>query len=299
MARMGITAGDLDLEEPHVSTGRRRPSSVASRVETASEPDPATRSHVAQLLENITHQPELGALVEEARYDVATDEELIRKHREGDLRSADILLSRYRNFARMKARSYFLVGAERDDILQESLIGLYKAIRDFQPERQTSFRAFADVCITRQLITAIRSARCQKHQPLNSYLSLSKPLAAEEEPDRVLMDVLTGPAMLDPAEVVIAAEELGDIKAAFDRLLSQFETEVLRLYADGKSYHQIAALLEREVKSIDNALQRIKRKIEGYLRARDSETAGPTPLRRMKANRLHQVVPPRRAASVS
>ena len=282
-----------------MNTGRKRAASTAARFETGLRVGSPTKSHVAALLEEITREPGIGALVEEARYDVATDEELIHKHRGGDSRAAEILLSRYRNFAQMKARSYFLVGAERDDIVQESMIGLYKAIRDFQPDRQTSFRAFADVCITRQLITAIRSARCQKHQPLNSYLSLSKPLAAEEDPDRVLMDVLTGPAMLDPAEVVIAAEDLGDIKAAFDRLLSQFETEVLRLYADGKSYHQIAALLEREVKSIDNALQRIKRKIESYLRTRDPESGPATSFRRTKAPRLHAVVPPRRAASAS
>jgi RNA polymerase sporulation-specific sigma factor len=213
-------------------------------------------------------------MLDEARYDVASDEELISLHRNGDARAAEMLLSRYRNFARMKARSYFIVGAERDDILQESMIGLYKAIRDFQADKQASFRAFADVCITRQLITAIRSARCQKHVPLNSYVSLSKPLAAEEDTDRVLMDILTGPGILDPAEVVIATEELVDIKAAFDELLSEFEIEVLHLYADGKSYHDIAGVLEREVKSIDNALQRIKRKIELYLRSRDNEGTG-------------------------
>ena len=282
-----------------MNTRRRRPPSIAARQGGGPAAGPATDRPVASLLSQIAKDAEMGALVEEARYDVATDEELLQRHRGGDSRAADALLSRYRNFARMKARSYFLVGAERDDIVQESMIGLYKAIRDFQPDRKTSFRAFADVCITRQLITAIRSARCQKHLPLNSYLSLSKPLAAEEDPDRVLMDVLTGPAMLDPAEVVIAAEEIGDIKAAFDGLLSQFETEVLRLYADGKSYHQIADMLEREVKSIDNALQRIKRKIEGYLRTRDPETVATASLRGTKATRLHAVVPPRRAVTAS
>ena len=228
---------------------------------------------------------EATALVEEARWDVATDEELIERHRAGDARAAEVLLSRYRNFARMKARSYFLVGADRDDILQESMIGLYKAIRDFQPDRQTSFRAFADVCITRQLITAIRNSRCQKHTPLNSYVSLSKPIAPNDDPDRQLMDVLSGPGHLDPLEVVIATEELGDIKAAFDELLSSFETDVLHLYADGKSYQEIALLLEREVKSIDNALQRIKRKIEEYLRTRDPERPV-TSIRRTRSTRV-------------
>jgi RNA polymerase sporulation-specific sigma factor len=278
-----------------VHTGRSKAARAAAGGVESSDDGAVTEAAIA-FLKDVSAGSAVTTLVEEARYDVATDEELIERHRSGDSRAAESLLSRYRNFARMKARSYFLVGAERDDILQESMIGLYKAIRDFQANKQASFRAFADVCITRQLITAIRSARCQKHQPLNSYVSLSKPLAAEEDPDRVLMDVLTGPGVLDPAEVVIAAEELGDIKAAFDKLLSEFETQVLRLYADGKSYHQIAKVLAREVKSIDNALQRIKRKIEVYLRTRDPETR-PTSLRRTKA--LHAVVPPRRAASAS
>jgi RNA polymerase sporulation-specific sigma factor len=277
-----------------VNTGRSKAASDAVEGGASSDADAVTEAAVA-FLKDVSTDSAVTALVDEARYDVSTDEELIERHRTGDSRSAEVLLSRYRNFARMKARSYFMVGAERDDILQESMIGLYKAIRDFQSDKQASFRAFADVCITRQLITAIRSARCQKHQPLNSYVSLSKPLAAEEDPDRVLMDVLAGPGVLDPAEVVIAHEELGDIKAAFDQLLSEFETEVLRLYADGKSYHEIAGLLAREVKSIDNALQRIKRKIEVYLRSRDPE-GGPS-IRRPKASAVHRALSPRRAAN--
>ena len=278
-------------------TGRRRAAADAAGGVTSADPSTA---RAAAYLSDVSSDPTITALVEEARYDVATDEELIEFHRSGDSRAAEMLLSRYRNFARMKARSYFLVGAERDDILQESMIGLYKAIRDFQSDKQASFRAFADVCITRQLITAIRSARCQKHQPLNSYVSLSKPLAAEEDPDRVLMDVLTGPGVLDPADVVIATEELGDIKAAFEKLLSEFETEVLRLYADGKSYHEIAEVLEREVKSIDNALQRIKRKIEVYLRTRDPEAAGAVPIARRSKSvpaTIHSAIRPGRASA--
>jgi RNA polymerase sporulation-specific sigma factor len=217
------------------------------------------------------------ALEEEAQLDVATDEELIERYRAGDARAAEALLSRYRGFARMKARSYFLAGAEREDVHQESMIGLYKAIRDFQAARQTSFRAFADVCMTRQLITAIRSARCRKHQPLNSYVSLSKPIESEESSERALMDVLAGPPSLDPVEVVIATEDLGDIKAAFDQLLSDFEIEVLRLHAEGTSYQDMAGALGRDVKSIDNALQRIKRKIEIYLQTRDADGAADPP----------------------
>src|SRR5207247_5127811 len=164
---------------PKVNTGRRKAAARSAAAGGAIQPEPPVRA-LGERLKDVTRNSILTAVVDEARYDVATDEELIEMHRDGDHRAAELLLSRYRNFARMKARSYFLVGAERDDILQESMIGLYKAIRDFSAERQASFRAFADVCITRQLITAIRSARCQNHVPLNTYVSLSKPLAAEE-----------------------------------------------------------------------------------------------------------------------
>ena len=240
---------------------------------------------------------EATALVEEARWDVATDEELIERNRSGDARAAEVLLSRYRNFARMKARSYFLVGAERDDVQQEGMIGLYKAIRDFQVDRQSSFRAFADMCITRQLITAIRSARCRKHQPLNSYVSLSKPLEAEDDHDRALLDVLKGPWVLDPAEVVIATEDLGEIKAACDELLSEFETAVLQRYADGKSYQEIGLTLGRDSKSIDNALQRIKRKIEVYLRTRNEGGSHATGARRPRVVPAPSEIAAERAAS--
>jgi len=280
-----------------VSKGRRAAGLPAAGT---ADPDTVPVRGLAERLKDVTRNSIFTAVVEEARYDVATDEELLERHREGDSRATEALLSRYRNFARMKARSYFLAGADGDDIVQESMIGLFKAIRDFQPGKRASFRAFADLCITRQLITAIRSARCQKHHPLNSYVSLSKPVAPDEDPDRVLMDVLSGPGILDPLEVVIATEELGDIKAAFDQLLSEFETEVLRLYADGKSYHDISRLLEREVKSIDNALQRIKRKILLYLRTRDTErSAGPARDRPRAGRRVRPSdVPERTAATV-
>jgi RNA polymerase sporulation-specific sigma factor len=196
------------------------------------------------------------------------DEILIGRFHGGDERAVEILLGRYRNFARLKARSYFLVGADRDDIIQEGMIGLYKAIRDFSGSKQASFRAFAEVCITRQIITAIKTATRQKHGPLNSYVSLNKPVAPEEDPDRVLLDVLRGVASEDPAEMVISHEDLRNIKVAFSEILSDFEAEVLRLYVEGKTYSEISDLLRRHVKSIDNALQRIKRKIELHLRAR-------------------------------
>jgi len=206
-----------------------------------------------------------------------SDEELIHLYREGEPVAMETLLARYRNFARMKARSYFLVGADKDDIVQEGMIGLYKAIRDFSDDKQASFRAFAEICITRQIITAIKTATRQKHVPLNQYVSLSKPLATDDDPDRVLMDVLRQPHVSDPADMVISSEELRGIKMAFAEILSDFEAEVLHLYVEGKSYQEIGKLLKRHVKSIDNALQRIKRKIELHLKAREDAEAGRKP----------------------
>ncbi len=174
----------------------------------------------------------------------------------------------------MKARSYFLAGADKDDIVQEGMIGLYKAIRDFAADREASFRAFAEICITRQIITAVKTATRQKHLPLNSYVSLSKPLATEEDPDWVLMDVLEAPHVTDPAELVISNDELRSIKLAFAEILSDFEAEVLHMYVEGKSYHEIAEFLGRHVKSVDNALQRIKRKVELHLRTRGEGARG-------------------------
>jgi RNA polymerase sporulation-specific sigma factor len=200
--------------------------------------------------------------------DNATDEELVAFYQEGHQPAVETLLNRYRNFARMKARSYFLAGADKDDIVQEGMIGLYKAIRDYAADRQASFRAFAEICITRQIITAVKTATRQKHVPLNSYVSLSKPIAAEEDPDWVLQDIIQAPQIADPAEMVISHDELRSIKIAFAEILSDFEAEVLHMYVEGKSYQEIAKRLSRHVKSIDNALQRIKRKVELHLKGR-------------------------------
>jgi RNA polymerase sporulation-specific sigma factor len=201
----------------------------------------------------------------------STDEGLVARFHRGDQAAVEELLERYRNFTRLKARSYFLAGADRDDIIQEGMIGLYKAIRDFEAERETSFRAFAELCITRQIITAVKTATRQKHTPLNQYVSLSKPLSSEEDPDWVLMDVLETPQVADPAELVISHDELRSIKLAFAEILSDFEAEVLHMYVEGKSYQEIAEHLRRHVKSIDNALQRIKRKVELHLRSKEAE----------------------------
>ncbi len=195
-----------------------------------------------------------------------SDEELVERAREGNDRAIETLLSRYRHYARAKARSYFLAGADREDIVQEGMIGLFKAVRDYRDDRNSVFRAFAELCITRQIITAIKTATRQKHIPLNSYVSLNKQSTADDDDEgRSLGDVLVSAEVADPAELLISAEEIASIKASMGELLSELETEVLQLYMDGKSYQEIAEMLGRHVKSIDNALQRIKRKLEQHL----------------------------------
>lgn len=176
------------------------------------------------------------------------------------------LIERYKYFVRSRARGYFLAGADRDDIVQEGMIGLFKAIRDYRPERQASFRSFAELCITRQLITAIKAATRQKHQPLNTYVSINKPIPMDGEGDRVLADILAARDICDPAEIVISEWEAESIRRGFASALSGFETAVLRQYMEGKSYRDIALSLDRGVKSVDNALQRVKRKIEEQMR---------------------------------
>ncbi|HET7483666.1 MAG TPA: RNA polymerase sporulation sigma factor SigH [Actinomycetota bacterium] len=200
-----------------------------------------------------------------------SDEELVARARAGDELSVEALLNRYRHYARAKARTYFLAGADREDIVQEGMIGLFKAIRDFQADKNTAFRAFAELCITRQIITAIKTATRQKHMPLNSYVSLTKPTTTEDGDQRPLEEALTHIVEDDPAELVISSEEISNIKGSIKRLLSELEAEVLQLYMDGKSYQEIADMLGRHVKSIDNALQRIKRKLEHHLENRNAE----------------------------
>ncbi len=201
-----------------------------------------------------------------------TDEEIVADAKENDNTVAlDYLINKYRNFVRAKARSYFLIGADREDIIQEGMIGLYKAIRDFRNDKLSSFRAFAELCVTRQIITAIKTATRQKHIPLNSYVSLNKPIY-DEDSDRTLLDVLSGSKISDPEELVISREEFIDIEAKMGQILSDLEWKVLMSYLDGKSYQEIAIELERHVKSIDNALQRVKRKLERYLDNRGDDT---------------------------
>ncbi len=194
-----------------------------------------------------------------------TDEEIVADAQiNGNALAQEYLLHKYRNFVRAKARSYFLIGAEREDIIQEGMIGLYKAIRDFKSDRQSSFRAFAELCVTRQIITAIKTATRQKHIPLNSYISLNKPIY-EEDSDRTLLDVISGVRVANPEDMVISREEFEDIESKMNSILSDLEWRVLMSYLDGKSYQEIAVDIDRHVKSIDNALQRVKRKLEKYI----------------------------------
>ncbi|CAM3652403.1 MULTISPECIES: RNA polymerase sporulation sigma factor SigH [Saccharibacillus] len=201
-------------------------------------------------------------------YDFQCDEEVVEAFRAGDSEALEYLINKYRNFVRAKARSYFLIGADREDIIQEGMIGLYKAVRDFRGDRLASFKAFAEICITRQIITAIKTATRQKHIPLNSYVSLDKPIY-EEDSDRTLLDVICVSQVCDPEELIINREDFNGLEHKMAEILSELERQVLMLYLDGRSYQEIAVDLRRHVKSIDNALQRVKRKLERYLEIRD------------------------------
>jgi RNA polymerase sporulation-specific sigma factor len=198
-----------------------------------------------------------------------SEEDIVESAKQGSTYALEYLINKYKAFVRAKAKSYFLIGADREDIIQEGMIGLYKAIRDFRSDKLSSFRAFAELCITRQIITAIKTATRQKHIPLNSYVSLNKPIY-DEESDRTLLDVLSGNKVTDPEELMINQEEFRDIEVCMGELLSDLEWKVLMSYLEGKSYQEIAGDLDRHVKSIDNALQRVKRKVERYLEERDN-----------------------------
>jgi len=201
-------------------------------------------------------------------FEFKTDEELVESVRNGCGEALEYLINKYKNFVRAKARSYFLIGADREDIVQEGMIGLYKSIRDFKEDKLATFKAFAELCITRQIITAIKTATRQKHIPLNSYISLDKPIY-DEDSDRTLLDVLSGTRVTDPEELIINQEEFSGLEGKMGEILSDLERKVLMLYLDGRSYQEIAVDLDRHVKSIDNALQRVKRKLERYLEVRD------------------------------
>jgi len=201
-------------------------------------------------------------------YTEMTDEEIVDLAQQGDQFAIEFLVDKYKNFVRAKARSYFLIGADKEDIIQEGMIGLFKAIRDYRLDKLTSFRAFAELCITRQIITAIKTATRQKHIPLNSYVSLNKPIY-DEESDRTLIDILSTNKITNPEDIIISREEFIFIEKKMGEILSSLEWKVLMAYLEGKSYQEIAAELKRHVKSIDNALQRVKRKLEKYLEDRN------------------------------
>lgn len=199
-----------------------------------------------------------------------TDEEIAELAQDGNVEALEYLINKYKNFVRAKARTYFLIGADREDIIQEGMIGLYKAIRDYRGDRSAVFRAFAEICVTRQIITAIKTATRQKHIPLNSYISLNKPVF-DEESERTLGEVVPTGKASNPEDLFINQENLLDIESTMSRILSPLEQEVVALYLEGCSYVEIAQRLGRHVKSIDNALQRVKRKLEQYLEKREEK----------------------------
>lgn len=201
---------------------------------------------------------------EHHQHETRTDEELALLAQQGDDAALEYLLNKYKNFVRSKARSYFLIGADHEDIVQEGMIGLYKAIRDYRSEKLSSFRAFAELCVTRQIITAIKTATRQKHIPLNSYVSLNKPIY-DDENERTLIDVISEELAANPEELLISREDISLIEGRIGDTLSPLEKQVLLRYLDGKSYQDISAELGRHVKSIDNALQRVKRKLQKLL----------------------------------
>ena len=197
-------------------------------------------------------------------FSIMSDEDIVALANSGHTLAQEFLIDKYKNFVRAKARSYFLIGADKEDIIQEGMIGLYKAIRDFRADKLSSFRAFAELCITRQIITAIKTATRQKH------ISLNKPIY-DEDSDRTLLDVISGTRITDPEELVISREEFDNIEAKMSEILSSLEWKVLMFYLEGKSYQEIANDLGRHVKSIDNALQRVKHKLERYLESRSDQ----------------------------
>jgi len=180
----------------------------------------------------------------------------------------DALIRRYTGFVRLKASSYFIAGGESDDLIQEGLIGLYKAVRDFRSDKETSFRSFAELCITRQIITAIKAATRFKHSPLNTYVSFSQTPAGQDDSDCTLGDALPGPGVHDPAICVISTEELQSLVFTLGTGLSPLESDALRLYMEGLSYEEMAEELGCDTKTVDNALQRVKRKVIQHQQAR-------------------------------
>ena len=203
-------------------------------------------------------------LSEYSDYRDMTDDEVVDLAQEGNALAIEYLIKKYKNFVKARSNSYFLIGADSDDIVQEGMIGLYKAIRDYKKEELASFFSFAELCITRQIITAIKTATRQKHQPLNSYVSLDKPIFHADS-NRTLLDVLEGSKLDNPEKLVVSDEVYDILETNIKSMLSELELKVLQEYLKGRSYQEIAENLGRHVKSVDNALQRVKRKLEELL----------------------------------
>lgn len=197
-------------------------------------------------------------------YKAMRDEEVVEAAKSDCVSAMDHLIDKYQNLVRGKARSYYLIGADNDDIVQEGLIGLYKAIQDYDKNKLTSFKVFAEICITRQIITAIKTATRQKHIPLNSYVSLNKPMY-HEEAGNTLLDVISGLKITNPEDLMITREELESMEKKTEELLSKLELKVFTLYVEGMSYQEIAEEMDRHIKCVDNALQRVKKKLDKYL----------------------------------
>lgn len=196
------------------------------------------------------------------------EQEILERARNGNQDALEELMKLYKNFVRIKAKTYFIMGADKEDIVQEGMIGLFKAIRDYDETKMTSFRSFAELCITRQMITAVKTANRQKHVPLNSYVSLNKPIY-DGESEKTLLDIIESSMISDPEALIISQEELKAIHDKMKSMLSSLETDVLVLYLRGRSYSQISQSLKITHKSIDNALQRIKKKLEKFLGERE------------------------------
>ncbi len=197
------------------------------------------------------------------------DETLVAFAKRGRKEAADQLIRRYHSFVRLKASSYFLVGGDSDDLIQEGLLGLHKAIRDYRTDRESSFRNFAELCITRQIITAVKTATRNKHAPLNQYVSFGQTPAANTESETTMEEILPGPTALDPVNQAISSEELASLVSCLQSTLSEMESSVLGYYLEDRSYEDVAALLGCETKTVDNALQRVKRKVSKHLESRD------------------------------
>ncbi len=218
---------------------------------------PAARAATARASSRSDSQPELE------------DTYLVALAKKGSPDAYDRIVKRYRGFVRLKASSYFLLGGDSEDLIQEGLVGLYKAIRDFRTDRESSFRNFAELCITRQIITAVKTASRNKHAPLNQYVSFAQTPAAAGDAETTLEEVLPGPISEEPAERAIASEELQALVSCLASVLSDLESRVLSLYLDGHSYERIGERLGCDCKTVDNALQRVKRKVGAHLASRE------------------------------